>query len=239
MISRLEFLGAVAAAAGLRQDIRSRFTLRPARAGARLGAGAHSLGLGRDRDALLVVPATAGNDPLPLVIALHGAGGAGRGPVRLLGPFAEELRFLLLAPDSRDATWDAILGGYGDDVAFIERAVQWTLERCRVDRSRIYLEGFSDGASYALGLGLANGDVFSKIAAYSPGFIPEPGAFHGAPAVFISHGTADAILPIDRTSRRIVPILRRRALHVTYVEFEGGHAVTPEIARRGMEFLLG
>ena len=34
--------------------------------------------------------------------------------------------------------------------------------------------GFSDGASYALSLGAANGDLFTHIAAFSPGFMRPP-----------------------------------------------------------------
>lgn len=199
----------------------------------------HQLRLGRDRDGLLVVPpAVEAGRELPLVVGLHGAGGAGRGRARWIGPLAEAHGFLLLAPDSRGRTWDAIRGEYGEDVEFIERAVQWVFERCPVDRARMFLEGFSDGASYALGLGLANGDLFPKIAAFSPGFIPDPGIGNGTPGIFISHGTSDRILPIDRTSRRIVPRLRAAGLAVSYHEFTGDHEIPQDVARRGMRWLL-
>ncbi len=75
-----------------------------------------------------------------------------------------------------------------------------------VDPNRISVGGFSDGASYALALGLANGDLFSRVIAFSPGFVP-PVPRSGKPRVFVSHGDADAVLPIDRTSRRLVPAL--------------------------------
>ena len=58
------------------------------------------------------------------------------------------------------------------------------------------------GASYALSVGLTNGDLFSDILAFSPGFMA-PAVRHGAPNIFISHGTQDTVLPIDRCSRRI------------------------------------
>jgi predicted esterase len=37
------------------------------------------------------------------------------------------------------------------------------------------------------------------------------------------------VLPIDRCSRRIVPTLRRAGYDVTQREFDGGHAVPPEV----------
>ena len=43
-----------------------------------------------------------------------------------------------------------------------------------VDRQRVCASGFSDGASYALSLGAANGDLFTHIAAFSPGFMRPP-----------------------------------------------------------------
>ena len=106
----------------------------------------------------------------------------------------------MLAPDSRGTTWDAIREGFGDDVAFLNRALEHVFSRLAVDPARVAIGGFSDGASYAISLGLANGDLFPRIAAFSPGFIVGA-APHGHPRVFVSHGTSDQILPINRCSR--------------------------------------
>jgi phospholipase/carboxylesterase len=108
-----------------------------------------------------------------------------------------------------------------------------TFERYAVDPRQVGVEGFSDGASYALGIGLANGDLFSRLIAFSPGFSPE-GRAVGRPDVFISHGTGDDVLPIDRCSRRIVPRLRGRGYDVRYQEFEGGHEVPAAITAQAM-----
>ena len=69
---------------------------------------------------------------------------------------------------------------------------------------------------------MINGDLFPRVVAFSPGFVVE-GTAHGKPRLFISHGTADPILPIDRCSRVIVPALRARGYDVTFREFDGGH----------------
>ena len=117
-----------------------------------------------------------------------------------------------------------VLGGYGPDVAFIDAALTLTFSRYSVDPGRLGVEGFSDGASYALGLGLSNGHLFSHVLAFSPGFLSVIDR-EGSPRIFVSHGTSDSILPIDQCSRRIVPELRGQKYDVEYVEFEGDHEV--------------
>jgi predicted esterase len=176
---------------------------------------------------------------MPLLLSLHGAGIGASGPINFLGPYAESHGFFLLACDSRDVTWDAITGRYGPDVTFIGRALRQTFDRCAVNPARVAIEGFSDGASYALGLGLANGDLFSRVVAFSPGFIPRSDtAAHGQPEIFVSHGRQDPVLPIDQASRQIVPALRADGYSVTYVEYDGVHAVTAAVAEQAVDWLL-
>jgi predicted esterase len=98
------------------------------------------------------------------------------------------------------------------------------------------LVGFSDGATYSLSLGLANGDLFTHVIAYSPGFIVSS-ADQGTPKFFISHGKQDPILPIARTSREIVSVLRSRGYDVHYVEFDGGHEVPLDISAQAISWL--
>ena len=109
---------------------------------------------------------------------------------------------MLLVPDSRGRTWDMILGNYGPDVAFIDQALAQTFSRYALNPARLAIGGFSDGASYALSLGLSNGDLFTHIIAFSPGFMA-PAQQQGRPPVFITHGTQDRVLPITRCSRRM------------------------------------
>jgi predicted esterase len=149
---------------------------------------------------------------------------------------ADDVGALVLAPSSQGSTWDAIRRSYGPDLEFIDESLQKVFDTALVDPRRIAVAGFSDGASYALGLGLANGALFTSIIAFSPGFVPEGGR-EGRPRVFISHGVADQVLPIDRTSRRIVPILRRNGYDAHYEEFDGGHAIPAEMTARAAEWL--
>jgi phospholipase/carboxylesterase len=144
---------------------------------------------------------------------------------------------LTVAPPSAEYTWDAILGRPQRDVDTLDHALKWAFDRFLVDPARIAVAGFSDGASYALGLGLANGDLFRSTVALSPGFAP-----HGPEVdrcrIFVSHGQQDTVLPIARCSRRLVPLLRQAGRSVEYLEFDDGHVIPPEVARRACDWML-
>jgi predicted esterase len=104
--------------------------------------------------------------------------------------------------------------------------------------TEVAVSGFSDGASYALSLGLANPDVFSHVLAWSPGFIiptPPPPVTSQLPKFFISHGVEDSVLGIERCSRRIVPQLRGRGAEVNYQEFSGRHEIPREMSIAGLK----
>jgi len=198
--------------------------------------GTHPLGIEHGRDAILQLPNNTRSHPLPLLIVLHGANGSGEGMLRRIGSAASTAGVAVLAPDSRASTWDGVRDSFGPDVIFLDRALARVFDTVSVDPARIAVGGFSDGATYALSLGLINGDLFRRVAAFSPGFIVD-GPPHGKPQFFISHGTADPILPIDQCSRAIVPALRRRGYDVTFREFQGGHTVPAEIANDAMRWI--
>jgi predicted esterase len=242
-LSRRSF-GAAAAtlfagcARGARADA-VRLRARPGKA-ATPPSGTTPLRLRGQRDAILYVPQSLPADrPAPLMLYLHGATGNEQQGVRRMGPFADLFGFVVLSPASEDGTWDAIGGDYGPDVRFIDRALDRAFAVCSVDPARIAVSGFSDGASYALGLGLSNGDLFRHVLAFSPGFVPRGWEAQGHPRVFVSHGTADEILPIDQCSRRIVPDLRRAKYDITFREFDGRHTLPKEVGEAAMKWYLG
>jgi predicted esterase len=214
-----------------------RLRARPGKPSATVEPGRHALKIGEGRDGLLYVPRGYRPDkPAPLVVMLHGA----RGQARISDTtqqLADELGVVVLAPDSRRGTWDIVAGRFGPDVVFIDAALAHTFARVAVDRRRLAIGGFSDGASAALSLGTVNGDLFAAIIAFSPGFVA-PGERRGFPRIFISHGRSDEVLPINQTGRRVVAGLQDEGYRVTYREFDGPHTVPAATARQAFEWLV-
>ena len=200
-----------------------------------LAPGVHPLGLCDDRDGLVYLPDVDGRAPLH--VFLHGATMNARQTLRPLLAPADDAGLALLIPESRGQTWDIILGGYGPDVTFIDAALEWALAACPVDGQRVSIGGVSDGASYALSLGMANGERFGKVVAFSPGFAAPP-AQVGRPQVFVSHGIHDRVLPIDRCSRPLVASLRESGYDVDYREFDGGHEMPEPLVHAAFRWLI-
>ena len=197
------------------------------------------LGLATGRDGLLYVPEGYRPDtPAPLALMLHGSGGNAQHGIDPFEGRADDTGCILLAPESRDPqTWDLVLDGFGPDVAFIDRALTQTFRRYAIDPARVAIQGFSDGASEALSLGLTNGDLFTHLIAFSPGLLM-PEERRGRPRIYVAHGTADTTLPIDECSRKIVPMLRESGYDVRYHEFDGPHTVPAGIAREALDWFL-
>ena len=200
-----------------------------------LRPGRHSLGLGRGRDGVVYVPQSCtGAEPAPLVLLLHGAGADGANIVPILSDEAEARGIVVLAPDSRSGSWDVIRGGYGPDIIFIDAALAQVFARYPIDPERTAIAGFSDGASYALSLGIINGLLFSDILAFSPGFMA-PTLQEDAPRIFMCHGVEDRVLPIDRCSRPLERALSEAGYDLDYREFEGAHTVPVDMVRAAIE----
>jgi len=198
--------------------------------------GKIALSGGGDRDAILMAPATARNSALPLLVFLHGAGQSASEMLEYMGSVPEETGVAILAANSIDYTWDAINNTFGPDVQSLNSLLEQVFQKLLVDPSKLALGGFSDGATYALSLGLINGDLFNRIVAFSPGFVVEGGA-NGRPELFISHGTHDHILPINSCGRRIAASLKAKGYNVVLREFDGGHQVPDAVAREALSWV--
>lgn len=201
--------------------------------------GYTTLGLATPRDGFIYVPTSYDPaEPARLLVLLHGAG-ADR--TQWMTPeiesFAELEAVVILATESRYDTWDvAFLGRYDPDVAFLNDALEWTFERVNVERELLAIGGFSDGASEALGIGIANAGLFRKIIAFTPSVYSVPFG-RGTPDVFLSHGTQDEVVPFDHSRDRIVPILRNNGMDVNFFIFDGPHAIPAFVQSAAFEWL--
>lgn len=206
-----------------------RLTVRHHQPSASIAPGEHVLDDNNGRRAILFVPASySPATPAPFMMMLHGARGDGDRTLEQQRAVTDEHGVVLLCPSTRSGTWDAIRGDFAHDFAKLDELLAQVFERCNIDSARIASGGFSDGATYALSVGLMNGDFFTHIIAHSPGFIIS-NERHGKPAVYVSHGRQDEVLPFDRCGARIVAQLEDEGYAPRFDVFEGGHTASPEL----------
>jgi phospholipase/carboxylesterase len=200
--------------------------------------GESRLGLSDNfRDGTLYVPKGYKDGvPMPVLVMLHGYAGAGQG-ARYTFPLAEEFGVIVIAPESRDLTWGQSAPGFDADVRYIGAAYRYVAELLDVDETHVALGGHSDGAGYALSMGLAYGDVFNHLMVFSGGLMI-PFRKKGKPRIFFAHGVNDVQMPIDRTSRRFVSQLKAEGYDVTNREYDGGHGVSLPVVREAFEWFL-
>lgn len=199
-------------------------------------------------DAIAYVPATAGARP-PLLVLLHGAGRRADRMIQYLAAEADKRGIVLLAPTSRGATWDTVSNAEqppspdsmlansrarrftnSRDAARVESAIEALAKIMAVDRSRTVLGGFSDGATFALAMGLSRNHQFSAVLAWSPGIGIETASPARRRRIFVSHGRQDRVLSFDTDCAQIVPMLQSEGATVFFLPFNGGHEI-PEIAK--------
>lgn len=201
--------------------------------------GMRPLDLGEDRDGFIYAsPNYSPAKPASLIVLLHGAGRSSNdwASIPLEDVFGSR-NIVVVAPDSRRASWDLRLTGFGPDVEFIDRALALAFSQYAINSASIALAGFSDGASYALSLGVSNGDLFNAVMGFSPGFF-EPGTLRGKPKIFLSHGTADTVLPFSWTSTQLAPSLSSSGYTVKFVQFDGGHGVPLSVLTDSLEWWM-
>jgi len=240
MITRRGFLSAIGAAAAYAPLVAQEQQDKKNASERDILPGQHALKLVEgDRDGLYYIPTNyKPGVAMPLWVALHGAGSTGQS-TQYMFPLADEFGVILVSPDSRDErTWDGVLRDWGPDIEYIAAAVGKVAQLCTVDRARMTVAGFSDGASYSLSFGITFGDQFSHVISMSPG-VMQPMAARGKPKIFISHGISDPVMPIDDTSRRFVPRLKSLGYDVTYREYEGTHRPSPPIVREAFKWATG
>lgn len=163
------------------------------------------------RQAQVTVPSTwAARDDWPLVLMLHGYGGTAAGHLQWLQleGLAEELGFVLVAPDGtpdrrQRRFWDAgnsccAFDQRVDDLAYIRLLVERAAENLRVNRERVYVVGHSNGGFMGWSLACHAPDLVA-------GVVSIAGAAPATPAGECAEGWQDvAVLQIHGTADEIV-----------------------------------
>ena len=140
----------------------------------------------------------------PLVTVLHGAGRQDEALVRACRDEPERRQALFLIPRSVHPTWDLISCDERPDLDFLEYAYDLIYRRYPIDPGRQALLGFSDGASYALSVGLSNPRLFRALMGWAAGFATVDATFieegDPKPWILLEYGTHDPLFPFEQVA---------------------------------------
>ena len=194
--------------------------------------------------AYLMTPETL--DPArayPLITVLHGAGRQDELLVRAYADEPERRQAFFLVVRSFHPTWDLIAGGDGEDLAFLALAYEGIYGRYRIDAARQALVGYSDGATYALAVGLSNPRVFSAVMGWAAGYLAIDTANLAPddpkPRVLLEYGTHDQLFPFEHVAIPLRDTLERLGYDVTFRVDEGGiHWPSPGFQPAALDWFL-
>jgi polyhydroxybutyrate depolymerase len=196
-------------------------TLTVARAGASadpLAPGSHLIEMrygGLDRSYIVHVPSqAAGANALPAILNFHGAGSNAWQQERYSAMNAAAARhgFIAVYPNGtgskpRTLTWNA--GGCCgfavrnkiDDVGFVRALLDDLASRVRIDRSRVYATGISNGGMMAYRLGVEASDRIAAIAPIAGVLMVEVSALPRPMPLIVFNSVDDPWVPYGGSSR--------------------------------------
>jgi polyhydroxybutyrate depolymerase len=160
---------------------------------------------GRRRTFLFHLPQDL-TEPAPLLVALHGGGGAGLGIAAFsrMNVVADRHGFVVVYPDGVERSWadgraitEADRAGV-DDVRFVADLVDLLAERHPVDPGRVFAVGISNGGTMAVRLGCELTDRFAAVgvvAASMPATLVRTCAPARPVSLVLMHGTEDRLMP--------------------------------------------
>jgi polyhydroxybutyrate depolymerase len=148
---------------------------------------------------LHVPPGIGAGHPLPLVLALHGAGNSGSRMERYSGfsIVADAHKFVVAYPSALGATWNITAArSRADDVGFIATVITEVEESVCIDPARVYATGVSNGAGMVALLGCRLSSWLTAIAPVDGIYTGEPHCRVTRPVSMLEiHGTADHVAP--------------------------------------------
>lgn len=180
----------------------------------------------------------------PLVTVFHGAGRQDEMLVKGLRDEPDARQAFFLIPRSLDPTWDLISGPSRHDLDFLEYAYDLIGRRYPIDYARQVLMGYSDGASYALSVGISNGRHFDALIGWAAGFlVVDPDRFDPEapkPRLYLEYGSHDPLFPFEHVALPMRERLEEAGFDLTFSVDEGGrHWPSGSFHREALDWYFG
>jgi phospholipase/carboxylesterase len=178
----------------------------------------------------------------PLVMALHGGSGNGRGFLWSWLRDARSQGAILVAPTATGGTW--ALMGDDTDTPNLARILDAVQARWSVDPSRLLLTGMSDGGTFCYVTGLESASPFTHLAPVAATFHPlmaemaDAERLRGLP-IYLVHGRLDWMFPVQ-VARQTQEALSAAGADVTYRELiDLSHCYPREVNAAILDWLRG
>jgi phospholipase/carboxylesterase len=168
----------------------------------------------------------------PLVMALHGGSGNGRGFLWSWLRDARSYGAILVAPTATENTW--ALMGEDTDTPNLARILDLVQSRWNVDPKKVLLTGMSDGGTFCYVTGLESASPFTHLAPVAATFHPLMAEMADAERlqslpIYIVHGRLDWMFPVQ-VARQTREALTAAGAYVTYRELDDlSHAYPREM----------
>jgi phospholipase/carboxylesterase len=178
----------------------------------------------------------------PLVTAMHGGSGNGRGFLWSWLRDARSHGAILVAPTAVGSTWALM----GDDVDTpnLMRILESVRSRWNIDTQKMLLTGMSDGGTFCYVSGLESASPFTHLAPVSATFHPlmaemaDADRLRGLP-IHLVHGKLDWMFPVQ-VARQTQQLLSAAGANVTYRELDDlSHTYPREMNAPMLEWLHG
>jgi polyhydroxybutyrate depolymerase len=157
-----------------------------------------------DRSYLLLAPPPSTN-PAALVVVLHGGGGSPETMIARWADKAREAGLVIAAPkgigrNGRMGTWNAggccgeAMSRQADDIGFIGAIIDDVVTRVRIDPSRVYVTGFSNGGMLTYRVAIALSQRIAAAAVVSGALFGDEVMPQTPVPMLIMHGDQDPVV---------------------------------------------
>lgn len=167
-----------------------------------------TLMFGGTRRSYLLLDASRGGTPAPLVLLLHGGGGSGATMIARWQAKATAEGLILAAPNGigrrpGGGTWNAggccgqAMTSGSADVGFVGAVMEDVIGTARVDPGRVYAAGLSNGAMLAHRVAIAYPQQLAGVAVVAGALFGDEPAPRAPVAILIMHGMKDQVVGFD------------------------------------------